>query len=307
MLKYVIKRFLQMIVMLFALSVIVFLMVRLIPGDPVTMMLGQGAGAEAIAAERARLGLDYPLPQQYVMWLTNVFQGDFGTSITTHKPVLAEIVRRYPLTIVLAVGSTALSAVVGIAFGIISAVHHGKLTDSILMFVSLIAVSTPSFFLAIVLLIIFSVTLKWFPSGGATSWVGFVLPIITLGMQEVGYITRITRSAMLDVLGEDYIRTSRARGVAEHVVVCVHALKNAIIPVLTSIGLRFGSLLAGATLAETGFSHASIGRLSVDAVAGRDYPLIQGCVLVLAATFVIVNTVVDVLYTVADPRIEFDS
>lgn len=212
MLKYVIKRFLQMIVMLFALSVIVFLMVRLIPGDPVTMMLGQGAGAEAIAAERARLGLDYPLPQQYVMWLTNVFQGDFGTSITTHKPVLAEIVRRYPLTIVLAVGSTALSAVVGIAFGIISAVHHGKLTDSILMFVSLIAVSTPSFFLAIVLLIIFSVTLKWFPSGGATSWVGFVLPIITLGMQEVGYITRITRSAMLDVLGEDYIRTSRARG-----------------------------------------------------------------------------------------------
>lgn len=307
MLKYVVKRFLQMLVMLFALSVIVFLMVRLIPGDPVTMMLGQGAGKEAIAAERARLGLDCPLPQQYIMWLGNVFQGDFGMSITTHKPVIAEILRRYPLTLTLAVGSTALSAVVGIAFGIISSVHHGKLTDNILMFVSLIAVSTPSFFLAILLLIVFSVTLKWFPSGGATSWIGLVLPVVTLGMQEVGYITRITRSAMLDVLGEDYIRTSRARGVAEHVVICVHALKNAIIPVLTSIGLRFGSLLAGATLVETVFSLAGIGRLTVDAVAGRDYPLIQGCVLVLAATFVIVNTVVDVLYTVADPRIEFDS
>lgn len=307
MFRYVLKRFLQMLVMLFALSVIVFLMVRLIPGDPVTMMLGHGAGAEAIAAERARLGLDYSLPQQYVMWLGNVFHGDFGTSITTHKPVMFEIARRYPLTITLAVGSTIISAVAGIVCGVVSAVHHGKLADNILMITSLFAVSTPSFFLAILLLLVFSVTLKWFPSGGSASWLGFVLPIITLGMQEVGYITRITRSAMLDVLGEDYIRTSRARGVSEAVIVCSHALKNAIIPVLTAIGLRFGSLLAGATLVETVFSLAGIGRLTVDAVAGRDYPLIQGCVLILAATFVIVNTVVDVLYTVADPRIEFDS
>lgn len=307
MFRYVLKRFLQMLVMLFALSVIVFLMVRLIPGDPVTMMLGHGAGAEAIAAERARLGLDYSLPQQYVMWLGNVFHGDFGTSITTHKPVMFEIARRYPLTITLAVGSTIISAVVGIVCGVVSAVYHGKLADNILMITSLFAVSTPSFFLAILLLLVFSVTLKWFPSGGSASWLGFVLPIITLGMQEVGYITRITRSAMLDVLGEDYIRTSRARGVSEAVIVCSHALKNAIIPVLTAIGLRFGSLLAGATLVETVFSLAGIGRLTVDAVAGRDYPLIQGCVLILAATFVIVNTVVDVLYTVADPRIEFDS
>lgn len=307
MVKYVIKRLLQMIAMLFALSIIVFLMVRLIPGDPVTMMLGQGAGAEAIAAERARLGLDYPLPQQYVMWLTNVFHGDFGTSITTHKDVMYEICRRYPLTITLAVGSTVVSAVVGIVFGIVSAVNHGKLSDNILMFTSLFAVSTPSFFLAILLLLVFSVGLKWFPSGGVTTPLGYVLPIVTLGMQEVGYITRITRSAMLDVLGEDYIRTSRARGVSERVIVYSHALKNALIPVLTAVGLRFGSLLAGATLVETVFSLAGIGRLTVDAVAGRDYPLIQGCVLVLAATFVVVNTVVDVLYTIADPRIDFDS
>lgn len=307
MVKYVIKRLLQMLVMLFALSIIVFLMVRLIPGDPVTMMLGQGAGAAAIAAERERLGLDYPLVQQYVMWLGNVFQGDFGTSITTHKDVMFEISRRYPLTLTLAIGSTILSTVVGVACGVVSAVRRDKLADNIIMVTSLFAVSTPSFFLAILLLLVFSVNLHWFPSGGTTTWLGYVLPIVTLGGQEIGYITRITRSAMLDVLGEDYIRTSRARGVAERVVVCSHALKNAIIPVLTAVGLRFGSLLAGATLVETVFSLAGIGRLTVEAVAGRDYPLIQGCVLVLAATFVIVNTVVDVLYTVADPRIEFDS
>lgn len=306
MAKYILKRFLEMLAMLFVLSIIVFLMVRLIPGDPVTMMLGQGAGAEAIAAERARLGLDKSFVEQYVIWISNVFHGDFGTSISTHKAVLYEIARRYPLTLTLAVGSTVVSAVVGIVCGIVSAVRHDKIADNIIMVASLLAVSTPSFFLAIILLLIFSVGLGLFPTGGVSTPAGFVLPIASLGMMEVGYITRITRSAMLDVLGQDYIRTSRARGVKESVVIYCHALKNAIIPVLTAVGLRFGSLLAGATLTETVFSLAGIGRLTVDAVSARDYPLIQGCVLVLAATFVIVNTVVDVLYTVADPRIEFE-
>lgn len=306
MVKYVIKRLLQMLVMLFALSVIVFLMVRLIPGDPVTMMLGQGAGAQAIAAERARLGLDKSFLEQYLIWVTNLLHGDLGTSITTHKAVLYEVSRRYPVTITLAVGSTILSTVVGVVCGIVSAVRHDKLADNVIMVTSLLAVSTPSFFLAILLLLVFSVGLGWFPSGGLSTPAGYVLPIVSLGMMEVGYITRITRSAMLDVLGQDYIRTSRARGVRERVVIYSHALRNAIIPVLTAVGLRFGGLLAGATLTETVFSLAGIGRLTVDAVAARDYPLIQGCVLILAATFVIVNTVVDVLYTVADPRIEFE-
>ena len=306
MVKYVIKRLLQMLVMLFALSVIVFLMVRLIPGDPVTMMLGQGAGAQAIAAERARLGLDKSFLEQYLIWVTNLIHGALGTSITTHKAVLYEVSRRYPVTITLAVGSTILSTVVGVVCGIVSAVRHDKLADNVIMVTSLLAVSTPSFFLAILLLLVFSVGLGWFPSGGLSTPAGYVLPIVSLGMMEVGYITRITRSAMLDVLGQDYIRTSRARGVRERVVIYSHALRNAIIPVLTAVGLRFGGLLAGATLTETVFSLAGIGRLTVDAVAARDYPLIQGCVLILAATFVIVNTVVDVLYTVADPRIEFE-
>lgn len=306
MLKYIVKRILQMIPMLIILSVVVFGMVRFIPGDPVTMSLGMGAGKEAIAAETARLGLDKPLVQQYFIWLNNILHGDLGTSISTHKSVLYEIGRRFPVTLKLALGATVLSTVVGVVFGIISAVTHGKLADNILMVTSLLAVSTPSFFLAMLLMLAFCLHFHWFAVSGFDNWRNMVLPIVTLGMQEVGYITRITRSAMLDVLGEDYIRTSRARGVSEFVVVCSHAFKNAIIPVLTSVGLRFGSLLAGATLTETVFSIAGIGRLTVDAVSQRDYPLIQGCILVLAVTFVLVNTIVDILYTVADPRIQFD-
>lgn len=306
MLKYIVKRVLQMIPMLLVLSLVVFFMVRLIPGDPVTMMLGQGAGKEAIAAETARLGLDKPLWQQYFIWMGNLFHGDFGTSIFTHKPVLYEIQNRYPTTLTLAVGATILSTLVGVLCGIISAVKHGKLADNILMVTSLTAVSTPSFFLAMILMLIFCLWLKWLPVSGFDSWQSMILPIITLGAQEVGFVTRITRSSMLDVLGEDYIRTSRARGVAERVIVFSHAFKNAIIPVLTAVGLRFGSLLAGATLTETVFSIAGIGRLTVDAVSQRDYPLIQGCILILAITFVVVNTIVDILYTVADPRIKFD-
>lgn len=306
MLKYITKRVLQMIPMMIILSIVVFCMVRLIPGDPVTMSLGMGAGKEAIAAETARLGLDKPIWQQYFIWVQNIFHGDLGTSISTHKAVLYEIGARYPTTMKLALGATVVSTVIGVVFGILAAVKRGKFTDNLLMVTSLISISTPSFFLAMILMLIFCLQLRWLPVSGFSSWRHMVLPILTLGTQEVGYIMRITRSSMLDVLGEDYIRTSRARGVAESVVVCVHAFKNAIIPVLTSVGLRFGSLLAGATLTETVFSIKGIGRLTVDAVSQRDYPLIQGCILVLAFTFVVVNTLVDVLYTVADPRIKFD-
>lgn len=306
MLKYIVKRILQMIPMLLILSVVVFCMVRLIPGDPVTMNLGMGAGKDAIAAETARLGLDKPIWEQYLIWMNNLLHGDFGTSISAHKEVLYEITRRYPTTFRLALGATLFSTVVGVAFGILASVKHGKITDNLLMVLSLVSVSTPSFFLAMILMLIFCLQLGLLPVSGFDTWKHMVLPIMTLGMQEVGYITRITRSSMLDVLGQDYIRTSRARGVGELTVTCVHALKNAIIPVLTSVGLRFGSLLAGATLTETVFSIAGIGRLTVTAVSQRDYPLIQGCILVLAVTFVVVNTIVDILYTVADPRIKFE-
>lgn len=305
MLKYILKRTLQMIPMLLILTVVVFLMVRLIPGDPVTVRLGHGAGKEAIAAETKRLGLDKPLGQQYLLWMENLLKGNLGDSIFTHKPVLYEVTRRYPTTFTLAVGATLVSTIFGIFFGMAAAVKHGRLTDNVLMVGSLISISTPSFFLAMMLMLVFCIYLPWFPVSDFGTWRHMVLPILTLGMQEIGYVIRITRSSMLDVLGQDYIRTSHARGVSELTVVGSHAFKNAIIPVLTAVGLRFSSLLAGATLTETVFSIAGLGRLTVDAVLQRDYPLIQGCVLILAFTFVVVNTIVDILYTVADPRIKF--
>ncbi len=306
MVKYALKRMLQMIPMLLILSIIVFFMVRLIPGDPVTMSLGHGASHEAIEAETRRLGLDKPMVQQYFIWFGNVLKGDLGNSINTHKPVLQELLKRYPNTLILATTATIVSTVLGVLAGILASVKHGKFTDNLLMVLSLVAVSTPSFFLALMVMLLFCVKLRWFPVAGFDSWKGLVLPTFTLGLQEIGYVTRITRSSMLDVIGQDYIRTSRARGVAENKVILSHAFKNAIIPVLTAVGLRFGSLLAGATLTETVFSIAGVGRLTVDAVSKRDYPLIQGCILILAVTFVIVNTVVDILYTVADPRIKFE-
>ncbi len=306
MIKFIGKRILQMIPMLFILSVVVFFMIHLIPGDPVTMALGQGAGKAVIEAERTRLGLDQPLYVQYLKFMVNLFHGDLGKSISTHKPVAQEILRRYPATLTLAAGSTLVSTVFGVLFGIIAAVKHGRAADNILMVTSLVSISTPSFFLAIILTLIFSLYLGWLPSIGLKSPIYAILPIMTLGTQEIGYVTRITRSAMLDVINQDYIRTSRARGVSEAVIIFGHAFKNAIIPVLTAVGLRFGSLLAGATLTETVFAIPGIGRLMVDAVLKRDYPLIQGTILVLAVTFVVVNTIVDILYTIADPRIKVE-
>lgn len=306
MIKFIGKRILQMIPMLLILSVVVFFMIHLIPGDPVTMALGQGAGKAVIEAERTRLGLDQPLYIQYIKFMINLFHGDLGKSISTHKPVVQEILRRYPATLTLAAGSTIVSTVFGVIFGILAAVKHGKAADNLLMVTSLVSISTPSFFLAIILTLIFSLYLGWLPSIGLKSPIYAVLPIMTLGTQEIGYVTRITRSAMLDVINQDYIRTSRARGVSEGVIIFGHAFKNAIIPVLTAVGLRFGSLLAGATLTETVFAIPGLGRLVVDAVLKRDYPLIQGTILVLAVTFVVVNTIVDILYTLADPRIKVE-
>ena len=203
-------------------------------------------------------------------------------------------------------GGTVFATVVGVICGIVSAVKRNKFTDNIIMVLSLIAVSTPSFFLALVMMLLFSLQLGWLPSIGLKTPLHFILPIITLGMQSVGLIARTTRSAMLEVLNQDYIRTSRSRGIPEKTVIFIHALKNAMIPVLTVVGLRFGGLLAGSTLVETVFSVPGIGRYMVDGVLDRDFPVVQGTVLVLASTFVIVNMIVDILYAVVDPRIKYE-
>ena len=306
MLRYIFKRLVQLIPMLLILSMIVFFMVRMIPGDPVKNMLGIDVPQELVEVERERLGLNDPLPQQYIRFMTELFHGDLGTSIVTGKPVWDELMSRYPNTLILAFGGIVVAAIGGILVGILAAVFHNKFWDNCIMVLSMLAVSTPSFFLALILMLVFTLNLRWFPSMGAITPARMVLPIITLGTQAIGFIARTTRSAMLDVIGQDYIRTSRSRGIPNRVITFSHTLKNALIPILTAIGLRFGSLLAGSAIVETVFSIKGVGRFVVDSVSKRDYPAVQGCVLVLAVTFVVINTLVDLIYAFVDPRIKCD-
>lgn len=302
---YIVKRLLHIIPVLLIVSILVFMMLHLIPGDPVVNVLGLGASKASIEATRVQLGLDKPLYVQYFIFLKNALKGDFGVSIRTKTPVIDAIIARYPYTLRLAVGGTIVAALLGVVIGIISAVNQNKFWDNFLMVLSLISVSTPSFFLALVIILIFSLYLGWFPSMGMYTPKHYVLPILALGTQSVGLIARMTRSAMLDVLNQDYIRTSRSKGVSERVIIYSHALKNALIPVITIIGLRFGGLLAGSALIESVFSIPGIGRMMIDGVLMRDYPVVQATVLLISTTFVIINLIVDILYKLVDPRIKY--
>ena len=310
MLKYTIKRLLQLIPTLIIVSFIVFSMVRLIPGDPITLLYGLsesgGADEEYLDYMRDQYGLNDPLVVQYANWIGKIFKGDLGTSLYTHKPIITELANRYKNTIILAVGGTVVGSLVGMVFGIIAAINHNKFGDNVIMVFSMLAVSTPSFFLAMLLMLFFSLKLGWLPSLGLKGPAYAVLPILTLGLGAVGMISRTTRSSMLDVINQDYIRTSRSRGIANNKIVFVHALRNALIPVLTAIGLRFGHLLAGAALVETVFSIPGLGRFMVDGISNRDYPVVQSTVLNFAVTFVVVNTIVDLLYGLADPRVKYE-
>lgn len=310
MFKYTIKRLLQLIPTLFVVSVIVFFMVRLIPGDPITLLYGisdsGSSDQEYLDFMREKYGLNDPIYVQYANWVANIFKGDLGTSIVTHKPISIELAKRYNSTLILAVGGTVLASFLGVSIGIISAINHNKFWDNIAMVFSMIAVSTPSFFLAMILMLIFSLRLGWLPSMGLKGWKYAILPIVTLGLHAIGMIARTTRSSMLDVINQDYIRTSKACGVPKYKIILTYAFKNALIPVLTAIGLRFGSLLAGAALVETVFSIPGLGRFMVDGISNRDYPVIQSTVLVFAVTFVLVNTAVDLLYGIVDPRVKYD-
>ena len=310
MLTYTIKRLLQLIPTLIIVSFIVFSMVRLIPGDPITLLYGLsesgGADEEYLDYMREQYGLNDPLVVQYANWIGKIFKGDLGTSLYTHKPIITELANRYKNTIILAVGGTVVGSLVGMVFGIIAAINHNKFGDNVIMVFSMLAVSTPSFFLAMLLMLFFSLKLGWLPSLGLKGPAYAVLPILTLGLGAVGMISRTTRSSMLDVINQDYIRTSRSRGIANNKIVFVHALRNALIPVLTAIGLRFGHLLAGAALVETVFSIPGLGRFMVDGISNRDYPVVQSTVLVFAVTFVVVNTIVDLLYGLADPRVKYE-
>jgi ABC-type dipeptide/oligopeptide/nickel transport system permease component len=302
-LRYLSRRLLEALLALLFTSILVFSMIHMIPGDPALLVAGLEAGPEVIERIRRDLGLDRPLPIQYGSFLWNALQGDLGVSIRTGLPVLREILDRFPYTLVIALGAIVLATAMGIGSGILAAMRHNRLGDALIMILALLAVSTPSYWLGLMMMLVFSLFLGWLPSIGIATSAHYVLPILTLGAQSGGIISRMTRSAMLDVVGQDFVRAARARGEREATVILRHALKNALIPVLSIVGLRFGNLIAGAVLVESVFAIPGVGRLLVDAVLWRDYPMIQGTMLFVAALFILVNAATDVLYAVVDPRI----
>lgn len=305
MYQYIVRRLLLTIPVVLGVSIIVFSIIRLLPGDPARALAGVQATPEYIEQVRERYGLNEPLYIQYGRFILGAVTGDLGESVFSRRPVTTEISERFPRTLLLASISLVIATIVGVSAGIISATRRNSLFDNTSMFVALVGVAAPVFWLALMLQLLFSVQLRWFPATGMGSWRHLVLPSITLGMASAALMARITRSSMLDVLKQDFITTARAKGLAERIVVYKHALKNALIPVVTVLGLQFGILLGGAVLTETVFAWPGVGRLLVDAILRRDYPVVQGTVMLLAFLFVIINLVVDVIYAFLDPRIHY--
>ncbi len=304
--QFIIRRILIAFVVLFGVSTFVFFMVHLIPGDPATVMLGVRATPTRVAALRESMGLDEPLVVQYGNFLLNVVQGDFGRSFRTNRPVVHEIqVRMWP-TVQLALAGMGLALLIGIASGVLAASKRDTWVESAVMVLAMIGISIPNFVLGMLLMLFFSVHLLWLPTMGYGTPFHLVLPALSLGFLYSAIIARITRSSMVEILGMDYIRSARAKGLSEQTVMYKHALRNGLIPVVTIAGLYLGVLLGGAVVIETLFSWPGLGRLAVESIAARDYPMIQGIVLVLATGFVFVNLLVDISYGFLDPRIQYN-
>lgn len=331
---YIIKRLLQLIPVIIGVTIIAFSLIHLAPGDPARTMLGQHATQQELNEIREKYGLDEPVYVQYGIWLNGVLHGDFGRSILTKELVVNEIAERFPNTIELAIASMIFAITIGGLAGIISASNQYSITDYTVMGIALFGISMPVFWLGIMLMLIFGVILGWLPIGGridllipfqrVTGFMVFdsiitgnlnallsvlkhlILPALALGTIPMAIIARVTRSSMLEVLRQDFIRTERAKGLSERVVIYRHAARNAMVPVVTVIGLNFGLLLSGAILTETVFSWPGLGRLVVESVYERDYPLVVGCILIFAIIFVFVNLITDILYTFIDPRIKYE-
>ncbi|BES84437.1 glutathione transport system permease protein GsiC [Pectobacterium araliae] len=305
MLNYFIKRLLGLIPTLLIVMVLVFLFVHLLPGDPARLAAGREADAVVIEMVRQDLGLDKPLPHQFWHFFTRILQGDLGTSIVSKRPVTEEIAMRFMPTFWLTVCSMAWAVIFGMAIGIVSAVWRNGWPDRIGMTLAVSGLSFPAFALGMLLMQIFSVELGWLPTVGADTWLHYILPSLTLGAAVAAVMARFTRASFVDVLQEDYMRTARAKGVRESLVVVKHGLRNALIPVVTMMGLQFGFLLGGSIVVEKVFNWPGLGRLLVDAVEMRDYPVIQAEVLLFSLEFILINLLVDMLYAAINPAIRY--
>ncbi|EEL2007335.1 glutathione ABC transporter permease GsiC [Salmonella enterica] len=305
MLNYVLKRLLGLIPTLLIVAVLVFLFVHLLPGDPARLIAGPEADAQVIALVRQQLGLDQPLHVQFWRYITHVLQGDFGTSMVSRRPVSEEIASRFLPTLWLTITSMIWAVLFGMAIGIAAAVWRNRWPDRVGMTLAVTGISFPAFALGMLLMQIFSVDLGWLPTVGADSWQHYILPSLTLGAAVASVMARFTRSSFVDVLSEDYMRTARAKGVSETWVVLKHGLRNAMIPVVTMMGLQFGFLLGGSIVVEKVFNWPGLGRLLVDSVDMRDYPVIQAEVLLFSLEFILINLVVDVLYGAINPAIRY--
>ncbi len=300
---YIIKRITGLLTVIFGVLLLTFLLIHLVPGDPVDVMLGESANVADRAALRAELGLDQPLANQFGQYLVKLVHGDLGQSIHTHTPIVNLIQARYPATLKLALLSLIIGITVGVPLGIFAALKAGCWQDFLVTIVSVRLSAMPAFWLGPVLMLIFAVWLGWLPVSGMDTGASIILPAVTLGFGLSAILTRMTRTSLLEVLNDDYIRTARAKGLSEHTVILRHALRAALLPIITIVGLQMGSLLAGTVITETIFSWDGIGKLLVESIEKRDYPVTQACVLIVALSYVMVNLVTDILYRLADPRV----
>ena len=305
MFRYFVLRLLGLVPTMFLVTVCVFFFVHLLPGDPAQLAAGPEADEETVQMVRERLGLDRPLPEQFVLFVKKTVTGDFGISIRSQRPVIDEVADRFGPTLLLTVAAMAWALVFGLLIGIVSAVKRGRWPDRLGMAFAVSGISMPPFALGILLMEVFSVWLGWFPPVGAESWRHYVLPSITLGAGVAAVMARFTRSALIEVLSEDYVRTARAKGLPARQVLSRHALRNALIPVVTMMGLQFGFLLGGSIVVEKVFNWPGMGRLLVDAVEMRDYPVMQTCVLLFSMEFLLINLAVDLLYGWLNPSIRY--
>ncbi len=305
LLLYLLRRLVQAIPTLLGVAILMFLFVRALPGDPARLYAGLDASASEVAAVRERFGLDRSVPAQFGLYLGSLVRGELGRSFRSDRPITELLERHFRATLALSLIAIALAMIVGIALGVIAAVQRGSLTDLGVTIGSILGISAPSFFVGILLIYVFAVQWRLFPVAGSLTWSGMVLPAVTLAAGAIGTVARFTRSSLLEVMGEDFVRTARAKGIHPRTVLRKHVLKNALIPVITITGLQFGFLLSGAVIVETVFNFPGLGWLLIQSIEARDYPVIQALMLVFSVQFVLINLLADVLYAAVDPRISY--